>query len=332
MLQSSAAVVIDPRELPLVDPPEDVPLWSENYAWEIGSPDQSMGFFIHLSRQTFDPSVWRETFVAMLPDGKVAVSKSYGRGAHELGAGGAQLKISCTRSFEEWIIEFDGVARVVPEWELGPDAGGTLRDGPYVRFQARLESHADTPPWDLGAAIATHSWGKDHYQQAVHVCGNVTVQDQKFSFDGLGMRDHTRGPRDFGALGPWSWLSGGTAGGTRFIVLAMEPAHGTEQPPVKRAVIGDKNGLEPVTVLRNDLLDGLKHDANPIVELQRKNGFIDVIEVETTRQILLSPSAPNQLFIGPAPGAKIFSCQSPTRLNWNGQSSIGYLEHGRLAT
>ena len=318
--------MIDPLELPLTEPPIDVPLWSENFVFEIACPKQDIAMFFHLSRQSFDFSVWRETAVIQLPGNRVASIKGYGRGAHTNGAGSAQLRFTCIESFSHWRISLSGAARITARSELASTSAGPVRDGLYAPMSIEIDSVSDTPPWDIGGAIATHSWGKAHYQQAVSVQGVITLDGDALEFEGLGMRDHTRGPRDFGQLGPWLWMSGGAPGGKRFIVLAMDPAFGSQQPPVRLAVVGDRRSLEPVTVEALDAFDRI--DGRLAVTLRDQAGSRSQI-VGTRGDIsLLTPMAPNQLLIGPEPTANMYSSASTARFAWDGEPCFGYVELG----
>ena len=64
--------------------------WCENYALVANDPDAGINLCLYLGRQPFDVSVWHEILLLSLPDGRVLVWKSAGRGRFEDGGGGAR--------------------------------------------------------------------------------------------------------------------------------------------------------------------------------------------------------------------------------------------------
>jgi hypothetical protein len=78
-----------------------------------------------------------------------------------------------------------------------------------------------SPVWDWGEVEDAHGWGKLHYEQLARVRGTVSVGGVEMPFDGTGLRDHTRGPRDFTVVVShiWSWAS--FPSGRGFMVLQV---------------------------------------------------------------------------------------------------------------
>ncbi len=61
--------------------PIDVPGgWSETMFFHIWSPAQEVGVFIHCGRWPDDPDLWWAQVIAMLPDGRLLVDRSWGTG------------------------------------------------------------------------------------------------------------------------------------------------------------------------------------------------------------------------------------------------------------
>ena len=322
---------IDQRELPASNPPA-IPLWAENYVFEVTCPKANAGFFLHVGRQPFNTDVWRDTFVCDLGGDEVYLWKGFGKGAHAAGPGGSQMKFICEESFKRWTLEFDGAAQCVQRGLVLPGAGGALREGPIVPLRMRLDVVADGPIWDLGKTISTHDWGKEHYQQSMRVTGGeVVVNGKTTPMEGVATRDHTRGPRDFTGLGSYAWIHGGLPGGRHFIVMSLDPREGrTDQPPIRTAVICEGDRIIDVEILETTAIP--KSRSGPpmsyLIRLKGPNG-VETIEGERmTRGVIVGVGAPNHLMLGPSENSitKAHLCGTPTRFRWNGETCYGYSE------
>ena len=136
---------------------------------------------------------------------------------------------------------------------MGPGMNSALPDGKYVPVTMRLDTKADGVIWDLGKAVEGHGWANDHYEQRVTISGELAVDDKDYHLVGVGTRDHSRGPRDRGDLGPHCWAHGGIPGKRRFIVLALDGRAGTNQRQVHLAMIFDADGAHPAEVVSVDM-------------------------------------------------------------------------------
>ena len=324
------STTIDPRELPAANPPA-IPLWAENYVFEVTAPEVNAGFFLHTGRQPFNTDVWRDTFVCDLGGDEIYAAIGFGKGAHAAGPGGAQLKFICEESFKRWTLVFDGAAQRIPREMMQPGAGGAVRAGPIVPVRMRIDVAADSPIWDLGKTISTHDWGKEHYQQAMRVPGGeITVDGKTTPLKGLATRDHTRGPRDFNGLGSYAWVHGGFVGGKRFIVMSLDPREGTKQPPIRTAVFCEGDKIIDVEILETTAIP-ISRSGPPdqyVMRFKGPNG-IETIEGERmTKGAIVGVGAPNHLMLGPSENSitKAHLCGAQTRFKWNGETCYGYSE------
>lgn len=314
-------------ELPEREPPE-VPLWAENYIYEIACSEAGAAFFLHLGRQSFDLHLWRDTVVADLGGPEVYLWRGFGRGASHEGPGGSQLRFRCDAPYREWTLRFDGAALRAKRTEVAHDAGGALRDGPIVPFQLHLKAIADGPVWDIGRSIAGHDWGKAHYQQSMRVTGEVKVDGVATRLEGVATRDHTRGPRNFSTLGSYAWIHGGFPGGRRFITLALDPRKGHEQPPVRMGVVSQGDRMTTVEVLQTAIPQ--TRDGEPrryTLQLKGPDG-LEELEAERLSTVVLGIGTPNHLMLGPStdPGCVAHMFSSFTRFRWNGETCYGFSE------
>jgi hypothetical protein len=315
-------------ELPERQPPA-VPLWAENYMYEVTCPEAGASFVLHLGRQPFNTDLWRDTVVADTGGDEVYMWRGFGKNAHAAGPGGSQLKFVCEEPFKRWTLHFDGATLRVPRHEVSAAAGGALRDGPIVPMRLRLDAIADGPVWDIGQSIQSHDWGKAHYQQSMRIVdGELSLDGVTKALQGVATRDHTRGPRDFSSLGSYAWIHGGFPGGRRFITLALNPRQGYPQPPVRMGIVSSADCLTKVEVLETAIPEA--HDGGPqryTLRLRGPDG-IEIIEAERLSTVVLGVGAPNHLMLGPSSDRSCVAHMfpSPTRFRWNGETCYGFSE------
>ena len=320
--------MIDPRELPLVDTPS-TPTWCENYCFEINCPDSGIGMFVHMSRQDFNHDVWRDLLVMQIQGKQALVWKGYGKGAHAAGAGGAQLRYTCKESFKRWALTFDGAARLVPAAEMAPGTGAALTDGSYVSVRMNLDAAADGDIWDLSKVVEGHAWANDHYEQCITVKGELVIDSKTYVLNGLGVRDHSRGPRNWAGLGSHCWITGGFPGGRRFIVLALDGRPDPAQNQVRAAKIFDANGAHNAEVVDIAMVKNADDGGGLRYTMRLKSEVGDeMFEAEQQQITTIALVSPNQILMGAQHGNNIVShtFHGPTTFKWNGEMCHGFTE------
>lgn len=196
----------------------NTPLWTENYCFVAYDPTSQIGIWTHLGRAPFDSTLWRELTFVYLPTGERLVNKSYGRGEHPRGPGGATLSHECVVPWNQWRTRRDGGSIRTTVAEL--DAG-TTADRAHERVAFDLTWDARSPAWNWGDVEDEHGWGKLHYEQLCRVRGSVTVRGEQVPFEGNGLRDHTSGPRDFTVFTSHIWAWANFPSGRGFILLHL---------------------------------------------------------------------------------------------------------------
>jgi hypothetical protein len=57
------------------------------------------------------------------------------------------------------------------------------------------------------------AWAWGHYEQLCRVTGDLVLGGERIAFDGVGIRDHSWGVRDWTGVGEWHWVAGYSASG-----------------------------------------------------------------------------------------------------------------------
>lgn len=195
--------------------PDGVPMWSENYLSGACFPAAGAGVWLHQSRPQHDPRFWEEVFTVSLPGDRYLLAKGATLGVpHGNGPIGPGLRYECVEPFRVWRKTFSGLARLV----TGAEArSGPLVDGPHLAVDMDLTWTCLGPPFDMDMSEQVWADTKAHYQQHCRVAGWIEFGGDRFALDGVGMRDHSWGPRDLGGLGNHTWIYGEFPSGRRIM-------------------------------------------------------------------------------------------------------------------
>jgi hypothetical protein len=215
-------------------PDEDLPLM-DNGGLELFN--EGMYFFgvDHASTAAFwnamhptphDFNLVREMVGFFLPDGRIALSKAYGRGRTPTTQGAANLFYECLDPFRRWRVRYDAMVQVVSQEST---LSARVPDGPRVPAQLDVEVTAVTPVWVHGAGNGVsiddtrdeHGYIR-HYNQHWTFEGTMAVGDESFTISGNGIRDHSRGHRNYGDALGHHFVLGRTDTGRSFGLLRLE--------------------------------------------------------------------------------------------------------------
>jgi hypothetical protein len=305
--------------------------WCENYALVANDPDSGINLCLYMGRQPFDLSVWHEIVLLSLPDGRVLVWKSAGRGGTDTGGGGAMASFRCTEPGRRWAVALNGFAWETTAADL---QAGTFTDGPWTRTTLDLEFTAATPPWVLGSNDLEHAQEHLHYEQLGRVTGTVRVGEDSWTFTGTGHRDHSRGPRDFKSIRDHAWVNCLFPSGRAFALYRMRLMDDAGEVAV--ACVYDGHTLHPATVVSMPLLaetrDDAEHDRYELV--LEVDGGPARIEAQIQRPVgTVSYVAPNHMTIGASSSPQ--ACQvvqeRGTRFTWDGEVGFGHTQRSTSA-
>ncbi|MEZ0366043.1 hypothetical protein ACAG26_20415 [Mycobacterium sp. pUA109] len=301
------------------DPPADVPLWSENFAWLCHDAEAGAGILLHLGRMPHRQSLWRSTVIAYLPDGQLVVSKAVTPcpgGA--LGTG--NLTLTCREPMREWALRFVGVGRPTSRTALGQ---GRLVDAEVVPLEIDLSFTGLTPVWDLGAM---GSLGDTHYEQHGRFTGTITAADRRHGIDASGYRDHSTGTRDLAGLGGHVWTHALFPSGRAFCAFRAFAPDGTVV--VNDGILIEGDQLTPVSPVDVPVLtDPLGGPDSGAITLEGHNP----ITATVLHSVPISLGEPNDFYLGyDADLGRKVMVDCPARFEWNGEMAFGWLERSAI--
>jgi hypothetical protein len=216
------------------------PQWRENYQW-LAMDGSGVGFVLHLGTHPDDATLWHSLCSISLPDGRVFVAKTVGPAPDARTAGTALHHSRCIEGFRVW--ELTGLGGFMPTTfdELGE---GPLRDRPTVPATVALRFEACGPVWDPAGDAGHPEWGAFHHEQPMTVRGTIAVAGEPHSFDGLGYRDHSRGPRDMREVSHSHWSNGVFPSGRTFCTLQVHRRNGDVS--TRAAILHPDGREEPI--------------------------------------------------------------------------------------
>jgi hypothetical protein len=179
-------------------PRRDTTAWSETKWFGCWNAEDKVGLFLHAGRYRDDLDLWWIQAVAYLPDGTLAVDRSWGgdpdewtvashvfslRGRPDGGAHGT----------------FRGAPERCTTTALAEYPGG---QGASVHLTWDLDAEQIREPWSPFAHEGdTAEWAEVHTQHQYQVRGTLTVEGETYRLDGPGWGDHSSGVRAWDGFG-----------------------------------------------------------------------------------------------------------------------------------
>lgn len=194
--------------------PDPVPNYNESMYLNVFDPSREIGAWFRLGNRV-NEGYAEMTVCAYLPGGRVGFI--YGRPAitsnDEMDAGG--LRIEVVTPFEHLRVSYEGAVCLLDEPRQMADPRRAFSENPMVPCSVQLEVRGIAPMYggkqvyEDGGEIpvdAERSFAKAHYEQHIAAQGTITVGEESFDIDGLGLRDKSWGPRHWQAVRWYRWL------------------------------------------------------------------------------------------------------------------------------
>ena len=308
----------------------DTKNWSETRWLGTWNPDAGVGLFLHAGRFRHDVDLWWAQAIAYLPEGRVAVDRSWGRAPDDEGVRTSVFDLLAAEPEQRVTARFDGAMTVATPEELAAAPRGAGGFGVPVRFE--VEAKAIRPPWNMYAELSEkQDWADGgHIEQQFKARGEISVDGESWSLDGWGFDDHSNGVRS------WDGFGGHIFFQVPFEdfglhVIAIQGMDGTPAPLVG-TLMRDGEDPDPVreiaTPLLRDLL-GAPHSfsASVLTESGRELG----LEIEVLHACPITMTEEHNDNINgldwDVPGNPLFLAECIARYETSdGQVGYGHLE------
>lgn len=172
----------------------ETPMWSETRWAGCFNPEQGVGLFLHAGRLRGNLNWWWAQTVIYLPDGRVAVERSWVQNPGEIGVKTASLDLRAEN--EGWSASFDGIVELTSTEALSAAPRGSA--APSVQAKFELTADGSRPWWDMfGGAASKETFADMHVEQVGQCKGKLMVGSESYSLDGVSYYDHSSGVRDW---------------------------------------------------------------------------------------------------------------------------------------
>lgn len=200
------------------------PDWSESFGHWCYSPENNVGMFFHFQRSTENPDMWRELIIIHRDDGTALVGKSYGINTDGRDPAANGLIVKCLEPYKSWEISFDGALREVHSADLHRNVfeGGVWR---AAQISLKCEKHAGLYAQKIEPG-SMQGFASAHYEQPLRYSGEIRFAGETTSVSGLGLRDHSYGPRKVSKAGDAQWFHGQFPSGRCFLITRYSSADG----------------------------------------------------------------------------------------------------------
>jgi len=184
--------------------PVDEKNWTEHYVFFGYDPQQQFGMFLHVGRLVEAPHIWRSVMQIYLPGEELLVAKTYGEGDSR-GPAAGPMRIQVVEPFQLWTVDFNGAAFSTNRRAITHEI---MRDGRaelvkfHMVFEAAGPIHSLKPGKELTEGMTVASY---HTSQIIHMRGDAEYRGNKISLKGVGVRDHSCGPRNYGPVYGDNW-------------------------------------------------------------------------------------------------------------------------------
>ncbi len=259
----------------ILDPLPQVPNMSENFCYLGHDAVSRVAFLVHIGRWIKDPEIFREMFIVWLPDGTVMWAHAFGRGDCTLGPSVACSRLICEEPGKRIRIRYSGPMQPIPPDQIVNPTGFP---NSLDKVDIDLVFEGASPTYYYPQTENT-TWSKWHTEQLGKVRGTVRHIDRKFDFNGVGYRDHSRGPRYLKDFRGHSWIQGHFPGGDSFNLYQMwQIVDGVEKQALSEAHIHQNGELIPARVVSSPRLTstaGIVGDYELVLE--SKLGTMNII-------------------------------------------------------
>jgi hypothetical protein len=134
-------------------------------------------------------------------------------GNETIAAGGMAFEI--VKPLEQLRVSYDGTICMMNDPQDMASPKRAFTSNPIVACRVAIDFHGISPVFG-GEKVDEHgkplqeapeeAFARAHYEQHVRGTGTITVGDRTWSIDGLGLRDHSWGPRYWQNLSWYRWL------------------------------------------------------------------------------------------------------------------------------
>ena len=188
------------------------PNFNESMYFNFFDRERRIGGFVRLGNRANEGHA-EMTVTLYLPDGRVlfAFRRVPIDGNDAFDAGGASFEV--VEPSQQLRTRFRGSVLELAEPRQMADPKRAFARNPQRALRLDLAHDAVGPMYghvgsrQEASRPAAEQFARAHYEQHMHVTGEIDVAGERFEIDGYGLRDHSWGPRHWQAIESYEWLT-----------------------------------------------------------------------------------------------------------------------------
>jgi hypothetical protein len=152
------------------------------------------------------------TLTLYMPDGSVLFQFKRAEISHNDAMDAGGMKFEVIEPMQKLRTTYDGHAVYLTEPAQMADPREAFRNNPFKKVKLDLQHTAAGPVY--GSSGRNHQvvdpekeFAKAHYEGHMAVSGTIEIDGESMPIDGLGLRDHSWGPRYWQAIHSYRWLT-----------------------------------------------------------------------------------------------------------------------------
>src|SRR5579883_3284696 len=151
------------------------------------------------------------TVCLYLPDGRVLFQYKRPPIANNDAFDAGGLKVEVLEPSQRLRTVYNGSVVELRDPSQMADPSSAFKTNPIKRIALDLVHEAVGPMYghksEGPAEDPEKEFARAHYEQHMRATGTLTIEDESFQIDGLGLRDHSWGPRYWQAIDSYRWLT-----------------------------------------------------------------------------------------------------------------------------
>ena len=199
-----------------------------------------------------------------LPDGRIGFMFGRPEGRTNDAFAGAGMQFDVVEPFKRLNVSYRGKLCLMKNPQDMADPKTAFKNNPSIPVELELAYEGVSPMFggepvnEDGSKIeqkAEEAFARGHYEQHMAAKGSITVEGERYAIDGLGLRDHSWGPRFWQNIYWYRWLP---MNFSRDFAMMVSITCGANQSPRRGGMV--LRGGEYVTI--RDAKITAKYDAN----------------------------------------------------------------------
>jgi hypothetical protein len=185
--------------------------WNESMYFNFFDREHRLGGFVRLGNRANERQA-EMTVALYLPDGRALFMWKRPEIASNDAFDAGGLRFEVLAPAERLRTVYEGSVAELADPKALSDPSRAFREAPHKKISLDLVHEAVGPLYghksDQEANLpADQQFAAAHYEQHMRVRGTLRVGDETFAIDGLGLRDHSWGPRYWQAIHQYEWLT-----------------------------------------------------------------------------------------------------------------------------